>query len=181
MISGKGLFHCGLKSYFGLLKLPRLLFMTHYDFVTFWEFEAPLERVWKEIRDLDAWPAWWPYVKSVSMVRQGNAEDIGSVRRIVWTTALPYKISFDTELIAIEHLQRIEGKATGDLTGIGIWTFRKEDQNTLVRYDWSVRTTSKWMNLLAPIARPLFKWNHDKVMAGGYSGLKKRLESAPTT
>jgi hypothetical protein len=31
------------------------------------------------------------------------------------------------------------------------------------------------MRLLAPIARPIFTWNHDKVMKAGYIGLKNRL------
>ena len=31
------------------------------------------------------------------------------------------------------------------------------------------------MNLLAPVARPLFKWNHDVVMNWGAEGLAKRL------
>ena len=34
-----------------------------------------------------------------------------------------------------------------------------------------VRTTKRWMNLAAPIARPLFKWNHDIVMQQGGKGL----------
>jgi len=42
-------------------------------------------------------------------------------------------------------------------------------------YDWQVSTTKKWMNIFAPIAEPLFKWNHDKVMNAGYDGLTKRL------
>jgi len=31
------------------------------------------------------------------------------------------------------------------------------------------------MNYLAPIARPLFKWNHDVVMGWGSEGLARRL------
>jgi hypothetical protein len=31
------------------------------------------------------------------------------------------------------------------------------------------------MNLLAPIARPLFKWNHNVVMSWGAKGLEERL------
>jgi len=31
------------------------------------------------------------------------------------------------------------------------------------------------MNFLAPIARPLFEWNHNVVMNWGAEGLKKRL------
>jgi hypothetical protein len=31
------------------------------------------------------------------------------------------------------------------------------------------------MNLLAPIARPVFRWNHDWVMARGGEGIAQRL------
>lgn len=35
------------------------------------------------------------------------------------------------------------------------------------------------MNLLAPLARPLFAWNHDVVMAWGLAGLLRLLAAAP--
>jgi hypothetical protein len=38
-----------------------------------------------------------------------------------------------------------------------------------------VKTTEWWMNLLAPIARPLFAWNHDVVMRQGGEGLARLL------
>ena len=37
------------------------------------------------------------------------------------------------------------------------------------------------MNLLAPIARPMFAWNHDYVMTNGREGLLKLLGVAPKT
>ncbi|HKQ32652.1 MAG TPA: polyketide cyclase, partial [Thermodesulfobacteriota bacterium] len=43
------------------------------------------------------------------------------------------------------------------------------------RYDWQVETTKPWMNLIAPLARPIFKWNHDVVMKWGAEGLARRL------
>ena len=48
--------------------------------------------------------------------------------------------------------------------------------STRVRYDWRVKTTKPWMNLLAPVARPFFKWNHDVIMGWGEEGLRKRLK-----
>ncbi len=114
-------------------------------------------------------------VKCVELVKNGAIDDIGSIRRITWSTALPYTLSFVSELTQLEPLKRMEGVARGELTGKGIWTFSQAGNQTLVRYDWEVRTTKKWMNIFAPIARPLFHWNHDKVMEAGYDGLKKRL------
>jgi hypothetical protein len=46
-----------------------------------------------------------------------------------------------------------------------------------MRYDWNVRTTKSWMNLLAPLARPLFQWNHKVVMQQGAEGLARRLNA----
>ena len=38
-----------------------------------------------------------------------------------------------------------------------------------------MRTTRAWMNLLAPVARPIFAVNHDYVMRNGGHGLAKLL------
>ncbi len=149
--------------------------MSKYSFVTHWKFDAPIEKVWLEIRDMDTWPEWWKYVKSVQLIKQGDENDIGSVRKIVWTTALPYELNFDLELVSVDHHKRIEGKAFGELTGSGIWTVETDGDITSVRYDWIVTTSKKWMNFFAPIARPIFKWNHDKVMEAGYVGLSLKL------
>lgn len=152
--------------------------MSQYSFVTHWKFNAPMEKVWHEIRDMDAWPGWWKYVKQVKLVKHGSANDIGSVRKIVWTTALPYELIFDLELVSLEYHKRIEGRAFGELTGVGIWTFEVDGDITFVRYDWTVITTKRWMNFVAPVARPIFRWNHDKVMKAGYDGLKMKLNSS---
>jgi hypothetical protein len=46
---------------------------------------------------------------------------------------------------------------------------------TLVRYDWQVEATKGWMRLLAPLARPMFAWNHDVIIRWGHDGLTRRL------
>lgn len=149
--------------------------MAGYRFLTDWRFNAPLDRVWHEIKAMDRWSEWWPFVSRVELLKQGDADDLGSVRRITWKTALPYTLTFDSELVAIEPFKRMEGRAFGELEGRGIWTFREDAGITQVNYDWQVMTTKAWMNVLAPVARPIFAWNHDKVMAGGFEGLTRRL------
>lgn len=149
--------------------------MADYRFLTDWRFDAPLDRVWHEIKAMDRWPEWWPFVARVELLKQGGVDDVGSVRRVTWKTALPYTLTFDSELVAIEPFRRMEGRAFGELEGKGLWTFRDDAGITHVNYDWQVKTTKAWMNLLAPVARPMFAWNHDKVMAGGFEGLTRRL------
>jgi hypothetical protein len=73
-------------------------------------------------------------------------------------------------------LSVIEARAFGELEGRGLWQFfNAGDAKTRVQYDWTVKTTKQWMNLLAPLARPIFRWNHNVIMGWGESGLSKRL------
>lgn len=63
----------------------------------------------------------------------------------------------------------------GELTGKGIWKFTNKGHGTTVRYDWNVSTGKWWMKIMESMARPVFKWKHDKFMDTGYQGLVKRL------
>lgn len=149
--------------------------MYQYHFITRWQFNAPLTRVWEEIKAMDDWPEWWKYVKSVEILQEGDDDEIGSVRRVVWKTALPYHLTFNSELISLERHKRMEGRTFGELEGKGIWTFASNNGITDVRYEWMANINKKWLQWLEPLARPLFTWNHNQVMKGGYEGLKKRL------
>jgi len=149
--------------------------MKTYDFVTVWRVKAPIESVWNEIYHSGDWPTWWKGVESVVEVRKGDERGVGSIHRYTWKSKLPYRLSFDMETVRVEPPRLLEGIAVGELQGRGLWQLSIESSETIVRYDWNVVTTKRWMNLLSPIARPLFEWNHNVVMNWGAEGLQKRL------
>ncbi len=150
--------------------------MSDYEFVTVWRFDAPLEKVWEEINRSESWHEWWKGVLKVVELKTGDANGIGSIRRSTWKSALPYTLEFDSEIIRVEPLKTIEARAFGELEGAGLWTFAAESENlTRVQYDWRVKTTKSWMIYLAPIARPVFRWNHNVIMNWGGEGLAKKL------
>lgn len=150
--------------------------MSDYEFVTIWEFDADLAAVWSEIEDADSWPTWWKGVLTSIEIKRGDENGVGSIRRTVWRSALPYRLSFDSEITLIQKHRMIEARATGELNGKGIWYFEEiSPDRTRVRYDWQVSTGRAWMNVIAPIARPFFKWNHDVIMRWGEDGLRRRL------
>src|SRR5262245_1045709 len=149
--------------------------MTGYKFVTHWKFDAPIEKVWDAITKSEDWPSWWICVKKVELIREGDKDGIGSVRRFVWKGKLPYELDFEMKVTRIERPYKMEGIASGELAGSGIWTLEQRDGYTAVRYDWNVETTRWWMNLLAPLAKPIFQWNHDYVMNEGHKGLARYL------
>lgn len=149
----------------------------HYDLTTLWRFDAPLDAVWDAILRAEAWPLWWPGVDSVVTLEPGDADGLGARRRCSCRSALPYRLSFVTRVTRIEPRRLIEGRAEGELEGLGCCRLEHVAGLTSVRYDWQVRTTRAWMNLLAPLAKPLFRWNHDALMRAGGAGLARHLET----
>ncbi len=152
--------------------------MACYEFVTVWRIHSPLPAVWGLITQSELWPEWWRGLESVTELERGDENGLGNLRRYCWKGVLPYRLVFDVRTTRIESDMLIEGIASGDLVGTGVWKFATEGDITVVRYDWMVQTAKRWMNVLAPVARPLFKWNHDKIMEWGREGIVKRLGRA---
>ncbi|HEV8592146.1 MAG TPA: SRPBCC family protein [Pyrinomonadaceae bacterium] len=150
--------------------------MSDYEFITVWQIDAPIADVWREIKDTTSWPEWWRGVIRVVELKQGDDDGLGSIHRSTWRSALPYTLKFDSEIIRIDEMRLIEARAFGELEGHGLWLFFANGNETRVQYNWTVKTTKKWMNLVAPLARPFFRWNHDTIMSWGEAGLKKRLK-----
>lgn len=148
---------------------------TWFELVTEWQLDAPVGRVWEELDHPDDWPAWWRAVQRVELVSPGGADGVGAVRRFTWATALAYTITFDMEATRIEPMRLLEGRARGELDGVGRWTLTPDGNGTHVRYDWQVELTRPWQRALAPLLRPAFAWNHNVVMGWGHEGIMQRL------
>ena len=149
--------------------------MATYEFVTVWRVKAPLEKVWDLIFHSENWPEWWRGVEKVEKLKDGDVNHIGAIHRYTWKSKLPYRLIFEMESTRVLPMSLIEGHAIGELQGTGRWQLSNDGELTTIRYDWRVETTKAWMNLLSPLARPLFKWNHDVVMGWGGEGLAQRL------
>jgi Polyketide cyclase / dehydrase and lipid transport len=150
--------------------------MPEYRFLTTWCLDAPIGRVFEAIDDAGTWPAWWKGVTRADLVEPGRDDSIGRVWRFTWRSRLPYDLTFDSRVVGREPPHLIEAKADGELIGVGRWRLY-EGNGTAVVYEWNVRTSRAWMNRLAPVARPLFAWNHDVVMRQGAEGLARLLDA----
>ena len=148
--------------------------VAEYTFLTTWCLDAPIEAVWDAIYESERWPEWWKGVERVVELEPGDDDGVGSVSRYTWKSRLPYRLEFDMRTTRVERAHLLEGVAEGDLDGSGRWRLF-DGLGTAVTYEWSVTTTEAWMNVLAPLARPVFAWNHDVVMRQGGEGLARRL------
>ena len=150
--------------------------MADYAFLTTWLLESPREPVWEAIYDQERWPEWWRGVEEVEERDGGDDGGVGSVSRMVWKSLLPYRVEFEvttTQRRAAAPAARPTRSASWPGSAAGASS--SSDGVTAVLYEWNVATTKPWMNLLAPIARPAFEWNHDWVMARGGEGIAQLL------
>jgi uncharacterized protein YndB with AHSA1/START domain len=146
-----------------------------YSFLSTWLLEAPREAAWEALLDATSWPEWWRGVVAVDELDPGDEGRVGSRYLIEWRSRLPYPLRFEFRTDRVEAPRLMEGRADGELRGTGCWRLFEQDGVTAVLYEWNVETTRAWMNLMGPVARPVFNWNHDVVMRWGGEGLARRI------
>lgn len=151
--------------------------MADYRFVTIWRLEAPIDDVFAALDGIEEWPSWWPSVRRVERLDDGDDGGIGARFRMTFRGRLPYVLRFDLRTTRREPPAVLSGDATGELEGVGEWTLTEDGRWTVVRYVWAIRTTRPWMNLLAPLpfVDAIFRLNHHAVMRDGLEGIRRRL------
>ena len=152
--------------------------MEMYHFVTKWFFQAPIERVWEEIIDVETWPTWWQSIKKAKIRGAERKPQLGSVVDCEVMGSRLYTLRFWFEVATLQPPKIMEIKASGDLLGSGKWLLERQADGTAVTFYWDVGMTNPIMNLLGklPFIKAWMENNHNKVMANGYRVLKQKLE-----
>jgi hypothetical protein len=145
--------------------------LAQYRFVTTWLLGSDRDPVWDAIYDQRAWPTWWHGLERVVEIDPGDDNGIGAHSELTWRARVPYRLVMEIKAHTIEPPHLVEASVKGDLSGSGRWRLFDEGAVTAVVFEWDVRTTRAWMNALAPIARPIFRANHDWVMRNGATGI----------
>ena len=149
--------------------------MADYRFETTWRLRAHQDDAWALLADADTWPTWWPSVRKVEELAPGTRDGTGRRLRYHFSTRLPYTLTFEAQLVEVVEPSRLVAVASGELAGTWTCDLAPDGDDVLVRHVWAVRTTRRWMNVLAPLARPVFSWNHAALMQEGGDGFADRL------
>lgn len=149
--------------------------MADYRFDSMWVVEAPIADAFDALQDYETHPSWWRHIRSASRTEIDQVDRF-TVRYEIQSPLL-YSLSFDVALTRAVRPHLIATRATGDLSGTGEWVLSESHGVTSIRHLWNVATTKPWMNAVAPVGRPAFRWAHDRVMERGARGLADVLEA----
>lgn len=145
-----------------------------YRFRSEWEFDAPRSRVFEVLRKGESYERWWPQVKRSARLSDGSYE-------LVARSFLPYELRMVlTESVIDEGAGVLEANLDGDLEGFSRWTLRERENKTIATFEEEVVTHKRLLNLLAPVARPVLRYNHTVMMRHGERGLRRYLRTSGT-
>lgn len=148
--------------------------MVEYRFITRWRVSAPRQVVWDILNDSLRYPEWWPCYKRCHHLTPG-VTGVGSVGEYVVRGPLPYDVCYRVMVTHYDPPNEAAFSAAGGLVGAGRMVYEPDGDGTLVTIYWTVRASGLWLNLLAPVLRWLFAWNHNTIMRKGEQGLIRWL------
>ena len=146
-----------------------------YHFRSDFTLTSSRDAVWTALRAVDQWPTWWRWLKRIDVVRGATSEHgVGAIHRNHISSPTGYSFRFQGETVDADHLRRIDLVLSGEIDGRVRYVLSDAPSGgTLVAYAQLVETPKWWMNLLAPLARPAFTWNHGRLMTDFGRGLAK--------
>jgi len=147
--------------------------LTEYHFSEQWFVDAPIEDVWPIIRKVADYPRWW--TEFLEATKRNDIDGPGGIVAVHVKAALPYHMYFEIESVREEPPRIAEVRVRGDLNGSMKWTLAPERGGTRLFFEETVITGKKLLNVLAPLFKPLFAWNHEIMMKHGEQGLRRLL------
>lgn len=153
--------------------------MATYRMVTRWHVPAPRDRVWEALSAADTYPQWWPGFDDAVLVDAGEPDGTGRRVRVRARSRLPYRLQYELVGRLVRRPDVIVVDSTGDLVGTGRMELHEHAGATTATLDWQVSTSRRFMQLLGPLVRPGFVWNHNQLMRRGAAGLARHLGCPP--
>lgn len=159
--------------------------MHSYAFQSVWRLPAAPERCWRELLELRSWQEWWPAIKPSI---KGEPWLAGPLKEGTdfWLTVrspLLYRLRIQLVICTVVPEHSLTVRGSGDLLGTGDADFDLEQtpsgEQTVLRMNWAVQTTKPWMNFLAPLTAPIFRWAHRLIMRDGERRFSRWLTEHP--
>jgi len=147
-----------------------------YHFIDRWLVAGTIEEVYYILSDAESLPVWWGSVyHRVETLEPGGPDDVGKLVALRASGWLPYTLKINFRTVETNWPHGFKMTATGDLEGIGIWSFEQDGELVNVTYDWTVLANKPIVRKLSFILKPIFRANHNWTMRRGEESLKLEL------
>jgi uncharacterized protein YndB with AHSA1/START domain len=143
--------------------------VSSYTFRSEWRLEAPPQRVYDQLADVETYPRWWPQVRRARRIDEGSGE-------LTCRSLLPYDVVFVMRRVVEDPAGLVlRAELAGDLNGTSQWTIRADGSGTVAVFDEDVAVGSGTLRAASRFLRPALRFNHDLMMRSGERGLREYL------
>jgi len=142
--------------------------MRTWSFRSAFEVAAPRDRVHEVLVDLERYPSWWRQVRAVA--RLGADEAL-----VVCRSALPYSLHLHLHAVH-RRPDLLETSIDGDLVGVVRWRLADRPSGTGLEFEQDVRVAGRLLTIGSYAARPVLRWNHERMMVGCEQGLRSAVD-----
>ena len=141
-----------------------------YRFRSVWRFDVPPETAYAALQETEDYEAWWPEIRSTRRLDEDRVE--ARIRSV-----LPYDLVMVLERVREDpETGVLEARMTGDLEGFSRWVITPDGRGgTRLVFEEEAVPQKPVMRRLAPVARPLYRWNHARMMRSAERGLRAYL------
>ncbi|MCU1604244.1 MAG: hypothetical protein JWP46_709 [Modestobacter sp.] len=147
-----------------------------YRFRTVWRVPGTVAEVRAVLGDSASLPRWWPSVYLDVLPRaDGDPDGVGRTVEVFTKGRLPYTLRWTLCITETMTDAGFALAASGDLDGIGRWTFGQDGPEVVITYDWRVSATKPLLHRLSWLLRPVFAANHRWAMDRGKESLALEL------
>jgi hypothetical protein len=145
---------------------------TDYHLQTRWELEATPQEVFDLIAEGPSYPRWWPSVfLEARIVEPGDEHGVGRVVEVRTAAFLLFALSWSYRVSAARSPERLAVETSGDLEGIGLWTFEPSDRRTVARFNWRGAVTRSPFRQLPTFLGLVFRACYRWAMERGFTSL----------
>jgi hypothetical protein len=144
--------------------------MSDFVFHSEWRVAADPDAVYTALANVEAYPSWWPQVKSARWLDDG----FGEMR---CRAKLPRDLVFRARWVVEDPDNReLKAELEGDLIGSSQWQIEPDGAGTVAVFDQAVDVRRRLLRLAATVGRPALRFNQEAMMRGGEKGLRGLLE-----
>ena len=136
-----------------------------------YRFDIAPPVLWAEIADVERFPTWWPWLRRFDAV----GLEPGDRWRCTVQPPLPYSLSFAIAIEEVEPHARVSASVSGEITGTAELTIEPADDGCTARLRSRPAPSSRFLQAVALVARPVVSLGHDWVLDTGARQFRQQL------